>query len=270
MQLKTLKSLSNTRWACRAEAVSAVLTNYSILLPTIDEICENTHLPDTRAKGIGLKHQLKYFNFVFTMNVMEPILRATLKVSIALQATELDLLNAVEIVKGLKKFISEMRINSQEFGKIYKTVINICSENNIDIPKVDKRKVSRKIDDNQKNQVFANNKYDEIRLQIYYPILDDLLGEIDNRFMNTILELMSAVGKLTKLQPNDEDYFVLKDVFNISIKDLETEVKLLLSIENVPIGTSIAALYKWLDWLVNSNKKNIFVTFYEVITYCKI
>ncbi|CAM5083951.1 unnamed protein product [Eretmochelys imbricata] len=31
-QLKTLKSLSNTRWACRAEAVAAVKQNYSIIL----------------------------------------------------------------------------------------------------------------------------------------------------------------------------------------------------------------------------------------------
>jgi len=32
---KTLKSLSNTRWACRAEAVSAVQENFSMLVPAM-------------------------------------------------------------------------------------------------------------------------------------------------------------------------------------------------------------------------------------------
>lgn len=32
-------------------------------VPAIDEICENTQVPDVRAKGLGLKYQLKSFNF---------------------------------------------------------------------------------------------------------------------------------------------------------------------------------------------------------------
>lgn len=119
-----------------------------------------------------------------------------------------------------------MGISTQEFDKIYKITINIYSKNDIDIAELDMRKISKNINNSQKNQFFPSNKYDEMRLQIYYPILDDLLGEIDNRFMHTTLELISAIDELTGLQPNDEDYSVLKDIFNISIKDLEIEVKL--------------------------------------------
>lgn len=59
-------------------------------------------------------------NFVFAMNVMEPILRAILKVSTALQATELDLLNAVEIVMGLKKFILKWELVLKNLIKFIK------------------------------------------------------------------------------------------------------------------------------------------------------
>jgi len=60
------------------------------------EVCENTQVPDVRAKGLGLKHQLKSFNFVFAMNFVEPIFRVVLNVSASLQAPVLDLLAAIE------------------------------------------------------------------------------------------------------------------------------------------------------------------------------
>lgn len=99
-----------------------------MLVPAIDEICESTQVPDVRAKGLGLKYQLKSFNFVFTMNFMEPIFRAVLKVSASLQAPTLDLLAAIEIVKGLKKFLNKMRNGQQEYDNIYQTTIDICNK----------------------------------------------------------------------------------------------------------------------------------------------
>ncbi|XP_060879703.1 uncharacterized protein LOC132951771 [Metopolophium dirhodum] len=266
IKLKTLKSLSNTKWACRAEAVSAVQENFSMLVPAIDEICENTQVPDVRAKGLGLKYQLKSFNFVFAMNLMEPIFRAVLKVSASLQAPVLDLLAAVEIVKGLKKFLSKMRNDQQEYDNIYQTTIDICNKNKIDIPEVLKRKVARKIDDNGESQFFSETKYDEIRINVFYPILDDLLGKIDNRFLDSTLEVITSVGNLIKLQPTIEDYSVIKTFFNILNKDLDSEVKILASIKDIPIGTCTHTIYKWLDWLMASNRKNIFTNFYEAIT----
>lgn len=42
IKLKTLKSLSTTRWACRSESVNAVKNNYSVLLIAIKQITDNT------------------------------------------------------------------------------------------------------------------------------------------------------------------------------------------------------------------------------------
>jgi len=42
LKLKTLKSVSTTRWACRAEAVSAIKENYTALLVAIKEISDRT------------------------------------------------------------------------------------------------------------------------------------------------------------------------------------------------------------------------------------
>ncbi|VVC41286.1 Ribonuclease H-like domain,Zinc finger C2H2-type,Zinc finger, BED-type,HAT, C-terminal dimerisation, partial [Cinara cedri] len=39
-------------WACHAEAVKAIKNNYNGLITVIDEICQNTSVPEMRAKGI--------------------------------------------------------------------------------------------------------------------------------------------------------------------------------------------------------------------------
>jgi hypothetical protein len=65
IKLKTLKSVSTTRWACRVEAVSAVKKNYGALLIAIAEICDNTRQADVRVKGLGILHQMKTFEFIF-------------------------------------------------------------------------------------------------------------------------------------------------------------------------------------------------------------
>jgi hypothetical protein len=47
-KLKTLKSVSTTRWACHSEALSAVKANYSSLLIAINEITNSTSQSDIR------------------------------------------------------------------------------------------------------------------------------------------------------------------------------------------------------------------------------
>ncbi|XP_050056112.1 zinc finger MYM-type protein 1-like [Aphis gossypii] len=47
--LKSMKSSSTTRWACRSEAVSALKHNYSAILLALEEIVDRAKQPDVRA-----------------------------------------------------------------------------------------------------------------------------------------------------------------------------------------------------------------------------
>lgn len=60
-KFRTLKSLSTTRWACRAEVVTSVKKKYGAILAAIEEICEKCHVPEMRAKGTGLLAQMMSF-----------------------------------------------------------------------------------------------------------------------------------------------------------------------------------------------------------------
>lgn len=149
--------------------------------------------------------------------------------------------------------------------KYSKQLLISAKKNNFIVPEVVKRKVSKKINNNDENQYFPENKFDEMKINVYYSILDDLLGEINNRFLELTLDLIDVVGNLSKLQPNEEDYLVLKEIFNIPTKNLECKVKLLQSIKGVPIGSCTQTLFKWLDWLINSTGKAFLLIFMKLL-----
>ncbi|CAI6369810.1 unnamed protein product [Macrosiphum euphorbiae] len=71
--LRTMKSLSTTRWACRAEAVSAIKHNYLALIKALENITYSTKQTDVNAKGRRLLYQLKNFNFILGLYMMDPI-----------------------------------------------------------------------------------------------------------------------------------------------------------------------------------------------------
>ncbi len=65
VKLKSLKSLSTTRWACRAEAVTAVQQDYDAILCALEEIKKTTRQNEIRAKASGILKQMKTFHFIF-------------------------------------------------------------------------------------------------------------------------------------------------------------------------------------------------------------
>lgn len=146
LKLKTLKSVSTTRWACHYEAVSAIKVNYSALLTAINKISECTKQDDIRAKGFGIIYQMKTFEFVFALEMLEPILCSILKVSTYLQKSDINLLTAVQLTESLKRTLETMRNSESNFDNIYQKVFKLCEDNQIIIPPVKKRKVSSKVD----------------------------------------------------------------------------------------------------------------------------
>jgi len=123
----------------------------------------------------------------------------------------------------------------------------MCNKHKITIPEVKKRKVSVKIDTNKTTQYFTETIYDEMKINVFFLLLDDLIGEIDKRFLTKTLDIIGAVGNLIKLNLSKYDYTMLADYFKINVTELTTEVKLLKGAKNIPSGTCSHTVYKWLD-----------------------
>lgn len=262
--VQTLKSCSTTRWACRAEAVSAIKNNYLVLLRTLKEIISNCSVPEMRAKGQGLLYQLKSFNFIFCLNMMHPILQIVLKVSSFLQTPNLELLTAIESIKSLKVSLNSLRNSPIDYQLIFENTEKMCKEINIEIPTVKKKTIPRKLDDN-KNQHLFETKYDELRVLVFYYTLDTLCQGLDTRFKQDTLDLIHAVGMLTNLSTEIEttSYDLLSKYFGILTEELRAEVKILSAIKTkTPKGTNSVSVFNWLDWLSQYDRSSIFKQFF--------
>lgn len=132
-----------------------------------------------------------------------------------------------------------------------------CVIHDIANPKVIKRKVSVKVESNRTTQYFAETIHDEMKTNIFYFLLDNLVGEIDKRFFTKSLDIITAIETLIKLE---------LDYFKINVTELSSEIRLLKGAENIPTETCSHTVYKWLDWLAVSNHLNLFKSFNRVLS----
>lgn len=98
------------------------------------------------AKGIGLNHQLKSFDFIFGFYLLSPMLNLILKRSSILQSANMDLLLAINSVQSLLQNLMAMKNSNKEFKNIYHQSVELCNKNNIRVPKIVNRKMSTRLD----------------------------------------------------------------------------------------------------------------------------
>ncbi|XP_060846498.1 zinc finger MYM-type protein 1-like [Rhopalosiphum padi] len=266
MQLKTLKSLSTTRWACRAEAVAALKHNYLVLIPAIEEIISSTSATDVCAKGRGLLFQIKSFNFILGLEIMQPVLQLINKVSKMLQKENYDLLSAMANVKALRLALLDMRTEVY-FKKIFDTSVSICKELDVPIPLINKRKISSHIDSN-KTQFVQETKESELRISAFYPMIDVMVHSIDERFSQDTMQAINAVDSLLNMDISQTDLYFLSKMFQCDSEKLEVEVMLLKNNSTIPNKDSLSnksKIHEWLIWLKSNDHYKYFNQFFNVI-----
>lgn len=264
IKLCSLKSLSTTRWACRHEAVSAVKSNYSALILALEEIYKETTVSEARAKARGILMQMKSFDFIFSLNMMHSILMIIVKVSSSLQSKSINLLTAVSLVTSLKANIQKFRSEDELFNNIYQDTVQLCSQNNIIIPEVRKRKISCFLDDN-KTQTFHQTKEHEIKINCYYVALDDMINGLNTRFSQETLGIISAVGNTLQLIPTENDIQLLQEKLKVNSDCFKTEIKLLKELPDTPEKTSSESIENWIEWLLKLDRLNIFTNFFDIL-----
>jgi len=265
-KLKTLKSISTTRWACRSEAISAIKENFTSILAAIEEIVDNTKQSDVRAKGKGILHQMKTFEFIFAMLMLDPILSSILKTSAFLQSSDINLLTALEIIESLKKFLVSMRNTEEDFTDIYHKTVQMCKNYDIEIPQLKKRKVSTKIDYSSSTQYYMSSKEEEMKVSVYYSTLDHMISGINIRFNQETINMIRSIGNLLILNINSNDITVLSAAFDLNSEMLKTEINLLKHVENIPKGEKNKC-DDWINWLTQSNygRETIFCNVFKAL-----
>ena len=68
-----MKKLSDTRWACRIDAILAVYENYSAILTALDEIQDNSSNGRVSSEACALRHQMLKFDFLICLVVLKDL-----------------------------------------------------------------------------------------------------------------------------------------------------------------------------------------------------
>ena len=199
---RELQQLSDTRWACRHSAVDALCYTYDALLATLEVIADG----ENHSKAIearGLLFQVQSFQFILLLVLFDRILSCTKQLSDLLQSPNCDLAVATNLVSATIETLEEFRsdISWDHLFQYAKQVARKNGIDNVSICSRRKTRTPRRLDDfvslepesTRTGTRESMSTSQELKVNLYYPILDKFLTELNQCFSGTSIGIMKAI-----------------------------------------------------------------------------
>ena len=219
----TIKNWAETRWDSRWTSIQSIIHNYKLLIHSLEELAVKgtERLTDARGLLLGLKGPL----FIVVLFILHSLL-GKIKIlsdqlkcrifSLARHDHQLYLLASIFLAKSLDfgtahtlisaviNQISELR-NEDDFSKLYDKINEFAVANNIDLNVPMRARRAMKATSRFKNcsitttigqreEIDDKSKY---RISIFYPVIDSILLEMNDRFSKTNVEILRAISSLS-------------------------------------------------------------------------
>jgi len=104
---KTLKRLCETRWASRLDSFSAIVSNFEVILVTLEEISEENG--KVGAEAHSLLAACSTFEFLFFVTLLHEIFQVTSVLSEYLQRSRLSVGAAMEMAVSCRRMLNAKR-----------------------------------------------------------------------------------------------------------------------------------------------------------------
>ena len=212
-----IKALCPTRWTARTEALSALLSDYSILMETLDEIHQTTR-DEYGYKAAGLLSALEKFSTLFGLKLSHLVFGASETLSITLQGKDTTLQEALSAVNLTKAFYKRQRTD-EAFHRFFADVVRMAREVNIGDPQLSRhRRVPRRLDEG--SQPHRYDSPEDYHRHLYYQACDLLQQELEDRFDQQLLQpVLSLENVLLKAANGEELKDELQSVKSSCYKD---------------------------------------------------
>ena len=112
-----LRRLSDTRWACREQALKALQRNLEAIMMLLNEICERNP-PDLALGDAKMYKNAINFAFILCMEITSPAFEVTALASNALQEESLDHSTAYKLNDGVIHTVQALR-SEEKFAEIF-------------------------------------------------------------------------------------------------------------------------------------------------------
>lgn len=222
-RIETLKSLSDTRWAAHAQATKALCRNYANIQESLMNIAEDSKQnPTTQNDAWSLHKKMNRLETAFLCTMWNYVLQRFHGTSVALQAVDLDLCNAVDLVRSLREYIVGLRDEFDVFEDQAKAMSPTVSETyKQDTQRQRKRKTH--VGESATPEVHLSGR-ERFSSGVFLVVMDRLLAELDRRFQS-YNDLNSTFGFLNNISTLSAEHLHKKaaDLQKRYHTDLENE-----------------------------------------------
>lgn len=211
----SLRTLCPTRWTVRTGSLESVLSNYSLIQKALSEIQQGSD--EYAAKGRGLLSKLESFDFFFGVKLGVLVFSSSEQFSSNLQAKNITVQEATRGADLLHSRMKSLRKN-EKFDLFFdevKSQSSSLTEEPI-LPRY--RKAPKRYDDGSNPHQYQTPK-DRYR-HAYFEVLDVIAGELERRFDQPDIKIMSDIEQLILRASNNEGF----DISDTISKYLEQDI----------------------------------------------
>lgn len=230
---RELQRLSDTRWACRYYSCRNMRDRLQAILQVLEDISEERHA-DRAVDARGLLGQLN-FPFVVLLSIFCTLLKESKGLSDMLQNPQVDLSKATDIVVEFQSTLQEWRAEGDKYEAIWQSASELATTCNIPVIDVQQQRRTRRLPQRLRGFITEHvsaeqqnpTSKDSIRTQVFYPVLDAMLSEMNHRFSKDSCGVMMGVQSLN---PEGEHFLDANSVkefgklFDADQEDLQHEI----------------------------------------------
>ena len=191
-QIGTLQRVGDTHWSSHLRSVSSLIKMYSSTCEVLINIIEDGSTFVDRGLADAAYVSLISFEFVFILHVMQKILETTDILCQALQSKSQDILNAIRLVSSTKALIQNLR--NHGWDDLITNVKSFCAARNLDVPDMCARYVPQRGRPRHHEDGYTVEHH--YRIDIFYATIDSQLHELNCRFSEHTMELLTLSSAL--------------------------------------------------------------------------
>jgi hypothetical protein len=187
----------DTRWGSHYKTICSIITMYSSIHDVLIELGADIGHKDDWTKIHFVLGAFETFEFVFFVHLMYVILGYTNELSECLQRRDQDILNAISLVNVAKSRMQLLR--SDGWDNFLNKVTSFCITHGVEVPPMDAAYVPY---GKSARYARARNQTndDHFRREVYIGVIDQINQELDNRFDEINMELLSCMSAFSPSQ----------------------------------------------------------------------
>ncbi|KAH9693295.1 TTF-type domain-containing protein [Citrus sinensis] len=128
-QVRTLQRAGDTRWSSHFTSVSRFIEMFGATLEVLGKMINDGSSRDMHGEAKGAYREMKSFEFVFILLLLNKVLGISDILCRALQTKSLDILNALNYVSSTKRLLQEFRDSG--WDDFIRSVVSFCKKYDI-------------------------------------------------------------------------------------------------------------------------------------------